>query len=118
MIVARIIEPSSKLAIVRSLDKQTATSTLGELLEVEGADTKELYEAMDWLLGRQSLIEQKLEATVLTYKSLSVVERAFRSFKLVDLQVRPIYHRLAEVNITCIQPRPISLAILADLTSA
>jgi transposase len=36
------------------------------------------------------------EATVLTYKSLSVVERAFRSFKLVDLQVRPIYHRLAE----------------------
>jgi transposase len=35
------------------------------------------------------------EATVLTYKSLSVVERAFRSFKLVDLQVRPIYHRLA-----------------------
>jgi transposase len=36
------------------------------------------------------------EATVLTYKSLSVVERAFRSFKLVDLQVRPIYHRLAD----------------------
>lgn len=60
MIVARIIEPSSKLAIVRSLDQQTATSTLGELLDVEGADTKELYEAMDWLLGRQSLIEQKL----------------------------------------------------------
>ena len=60
MIVARIIEPSSKLAIVRSLDKQTATSTLGELLDVEGADSKELYEAMDWLLGRQSLIEQKL----------------------------------------------------------
>ena len=60
MIVARIIEPSSKLAIVRSLAQQTATSTLGELLDVEGADTKELYEAMDWLLGRQSLIEQKL----------------------------------------------------------
>ncbi len=60
MIVARIIEPSSKLAIVRSLDQQTATSTLGELLAVEGADSKELYEAMDWLLERQSLIEQKL----------------------------------------------------------
>ncbi|WP_192220350.1 hypothetical protein [Microcoleus sp. FACHB-SPT15] len=27
---------------------------------------------------------------------MSVVERAFRSFKLVDLQVRPIYHRLAD----------------------
>jgi hypothetical protein len=35
------------------------------------------------------------EATVVTYKNLSVVERALCSFKLVDLQVRPIYHRLA-----------------------
>ena len=47
---------------------------------------------------RTSVEETKLtaDATVLTYKSLSVVERAFRSFKLVDLQVRPIYHRLAD----------------------
>lgn len=60
MIVARIIEPGSKLAIVRSLDQQTGTSTLGELLDVEGASTKELYSAMDWLLNRQSRIEQKL----------------------------------------------------------
>jgi transposase len=36
------------------------------------------------------------EATVVTYKTLSVVERGFRSFKLVDLQVRSIYHRLAD----------------------
>jgi hypothetical protein len=36
------------------------------------------------------------EEIVKTYKSLSQVERAFRSFKLVDLKVRPIYHRLAD----------------------
>ncbi|MDW3689295.1 transposase, partial [Cupriavidus sp. CV2] len=30
--------------------------------------------------------------TVLAYKSLAQVERAFRSMKTVDLQVRPIYH--------------------------
>jgi hypothetical protein len=30
--------------------------------------------------------------TVLSYKSLSTVERAFRSSKTVDLEVRPIYH--------------------------
>ena len=30
--------------------------------------------------------------TVQAYKSLSTVERAFRSFKTVDLKVRPIYH--------------------------
>jgi hypothetical protein len=34
-------------------------------------------------------------ATVLAYKSLAQVERAFRSIKTVDLEVRPIHHRLA-----------------------
>ena len=32
------------------------------------------------------------EEAVCTYKQLSVVERAFRSIKTVDLKVRPIYH--------------------------
>lgn len=35
------------------------------------------------------------EQTVKAYKSLSSVERAFRSIKSVDLKVRPVYHRLA-----------------------
>jgi len=35
-------------------------------------------------------------ATVRSYKSLSLVERAFRCLKSVDLQVRPVYHWLAE----------------------
>ena len=35
-------------------------------------------------------------AVVSAYKSLSQVERAFRSIKTVDLEVRPIHHRLAE----------------------
>jgi Transposase DDE domain len=34
-------------------------------------------------------------ATVLAYKSLAQVERAFRSLKSVDLEVRPIHHRRA-----------------------
>lgn len=33
------------------------------------------------------------EQTVLAYKRLAAVERAFRSLKSVDLNVRPIYHR-------------------------
>jgi transposase len=33
---------------------------------------------------------------VASYKSLSGVERAFRSLKTVDLQVRPIHHRLPD----------------------
>ena len=35
-------------------------------------------------------------ATVRSYKSLSLVERAFRCLKTVDLQVRPVYHWLAD----------------------
>jgi hypothetical protein len=35
-------------------------------------------------------------ATVHSYKSLAFVERAFRCIKTVDLQVRPVYHRLAD----------------------
>ena len=36
--------------------------------------------------------ELDAEHTVRAYKGLSVVERAFRSLKTVDLKVRPIYH--------------------------
>lgn len=34
-------------------------------------------------------------ATVRAYKSLALVERAFRSLKTVDLQIRPLYHWLS-----------------------
>jgi Transposase DDE domain len=34
-------------------------------------------------------------AAVLAYKSLAHVERAFRSLKSIDLEVRPVHHRLA-----------------------
>ena len=38
--------------------------------------------------------DMSAEATVLNYKKLADVERAFRSLKGVDLHVRPIRHRL------------------------
>lgn len=47
---------------------------------------------------RTSLPEQALDdaATVRSYKSLALVERAFRCLKTVDLQIRPVYHWLAD----------------------
>ena len=47
---------------------------------------------------RTSLPDKTLadSETVRSYKSLSLVERAFRCIKTVDLQVRPIYHWLSE----------------------
>jgi len=60
MIVGRLLEPRSKLAIVRSLGEQTLSSSLGEVLGIADADEDELYAAMDWLLERQLRIESAL----------------------------------------------------------
>ena len=60
MIVARIVNPASKLATARGLDGETFFSSLGEILGLEGADEDELYSAMDFLLERQEDIENHL----------------------------------------------------------
>jgi len=60
MIVARIIDPRSKLATARGVSGETAFTSLGEVLGVVGADANDLYAAMDWLLARQDRIEQAL----------------------------------------------------------
>lgn len=60
MIVARIIEPASKLATARGLHCDTLHHSLGATLHLDSADETELYQAMDWLLPRQARIEQAL----------------------------------------------------------
>ena len=62
MILARILDPRSKLATARSLSSETLTHTLGEELGIEDAGENELYRAMDWLLKRQDRIERHLAA--------------------------------------------------------
>ena len=60
MIVARILEPASKLATARGLHADTLHHSLGEMLQLDSADETELYQAMDWLLPRQARLEQQL----------------------------------------------------------
>ncbi len=60
MIIARIIDPRSKLATARGLHDETSFSSLGEILGLDYADSDELYEAMDWLLSQQETIENSL----------------------------------------------------------
>jgi transposase len=60
MIVARVVDPCSKLATARGLGGESWLARLGEILELEGAEAEHLYEAMDWLLGRQGAVEEKL----------------------------------------------------------
>lgn len=61
MIVQLLVYPSSKLGITRLWH----TSTLAEELKVVDCDEDDLYEAMDWLVKRQSRIEKKLARRLL-----------------------------------------------------
>lgn len=56
LIVARVIEPASKLATAQGL----ADTTLAGRLGVDAATSDELYGAMDWLLARQARVEAAL----------------------------------------------------------
>jgi hypothetical protein len=60
MIVARILDPRSKLATARGLESETLFSSLGERLDLHDLEIDELYEAMDWLLTRQPRMEKAL----------------------------------------------------------
>jgi transposase len=60
MIVARIIDPGSKLAAARALAPETAASSLGTILGLGEVDEDELYTALDWLRERQPAIETAL----------------------------------------------------------
>jgi hypothetical protein len=71
MIIARILEPSSKLATTRGLRQETATSSLASLLELDpNLDEAQLYHALDWLLERQPAIENALAKRHLSEGSL------------------------------------------------
>ena len=70
MVVARILSPTSKLATARGLDQETGSSTLAQELHLGRVSEVELYQAMDWLLKRQSKIEQKLAQRHLSENTL------------------------------------------------
>ena len=56
LIAARLIEPGSKLGTQRTW----GASTLSEEFGVANASVDEVYGALDWLLGQQERIEQRL----------------------------------------------------------
>ena len=60
MIVARILDPGSKLATARGLAADTARDSLAETLGLGEIDEDDLYAVMDWLLERQDAIERRL----------------------------------------------------------
>ena len=70
MVAARILEPRSKLATTA----WWTDTTLPEILDVRDADEDDLYDAMDWLLERQSRIENKLAGRHLENNALALYD--------------------------------------------
>ena len=60
MLVARVLEPASKLATHRMLHEDTATSSLGHVLGVGQCGVDDMYRALDWLHDAQPAIERRL----------------------------------------------------------
>lgn len=60
MLVARVIEPASKLATHRLLRDDTASTSLGRVLGVGQCSADDLYRALDWLHEAQPAIERRL----------------------------------------------------------
>ena len=60
LIMSRVLSPRSKLSTNAALSVETAKHTLSEELQLGEVDVHQLYTAMDWLLKRQTRIENKL----------------------------------------------------------
>ena len=70
MLVARVLEPASKLATHRLLHDDTASCSLGHVLDVGQCSADDLYRALDWLHGAQPHIERRLARAHLTGSTL------------------------------------------------
>ena len=88
MVVARILEPQSKLATTL----WWKDTTLPEALGVDDAGEDELYEAMDWLLDRQRHIEKKLAVRHLDEDGLALYDLTSSYFEGVTCPLAAYGH--------------------------
>jgi transposase len=88
MVVARILDPDSKLATTRWWH----TTTLPVMLDVADADEDDLYAAMDWLLKSQDRIEKKLAARHLQNDGLALYDLSSSYFEGVTCPLAAFGH--------------------------
>ena len=92
MLAAHVIDPGSKLATARGLRSETATSSLGEVLGLGGADEDDLYAAMDWALKRKDAIEKALAARHLVNGTLVLYDVSSAAFEGRTCPIAKIGH--------------------------
>jgi len=88
MVAARILEPHSKLATARTWH----LTTLPTMLNVSDAGEDDLYDAMDWLLGRQERIEKKLAGRHLDHDGLALYDLSSSYFEGVTCPLAALGH--------------------------
>jgi hypothetical protein len=88
MIAARVVSPHTKLATTR----WWRTRTLPEDLRIEHATEDDLYQAMDWLLDHQDVIEKKLAGRHLKSGGLALYDLTSSYFEGMTCPLAKIGH--------------------------
>jgi transposase len=92
MVVGRILEPdneqNSKLANTRWWN----ITTLPQILDLQDVDEDDLYDAMDWLLGRQDTIEKNLAGRHLKEDGLVLYDLTSSYFEGVTCPLAKLGH--------------------------
>jgi transposase len=126
MIVARILDPSSKLATARALDPDTLTNSLGEFLDLGKVQDDDLYRAMDWLLERQSRIENALAKRHFTEGGLVLYDLTSTYFEGSHCDLAHLGHSRDDKGgkpqivfglLTDAEGRPVAVEVFAGNTS-
>jgi hypothetical protein len=60
LIASRVVAAASKLATLRLLSHETASSSLGRVLDLGTIEEREIYAALDWLGARQARVERQV----------------------------------------------------------
>jgi len=60
LIASRVVAAGSKLATLRLLSPETASSSLGQVLDLGTIEEREIYAALDWLGTRQARVERQM----------------------------------------------------------
>jgi len=92
LVVARLLDPASKLTTARLLDATTATSSLGTVLALGKVDEQELYDALDWLLAQQERIEAALARRHLSHGTLVLYDVSSTYFEGRTCQLAKFGH--------------------------
>ena len=92
MIALRVGKVVGKYKMAKHFELDIGERAFGYSRKADGIAAEVAFDGI--YIVRTSLPADELgaAAAVAAYKGLSVVERAFRSYKTVDLKVRPVYH--------------------------